>query len=158
MKRGFTLIEAVVYIGLFAFILGGTLASVWEVLQGQGKVDTRTTVQDEVSFVIHKLDWALGSIDPTQATTPAAGTTNTLALTRYGGTQIAVRRVVVGGKGLLQMSEDGGATYTAITTSNVDASALQFKYLPPTGTGPWGISATVTISGIVASTAKYIRK
>ncbi|MBI3631231.1 MAG: prepilin-type N-terminal cleavage/methylation domain-containing protein [Candidatus Sungbacteria bacterium] len=152
--RGFTLIETIVYIALFALMLTTVVLAVFQVLQGSAQVNGRATIQDEENFVLRKIDWALGSIDPTKAFTPSVGYSTTLSLTRYGDSQPVIIRIN-GTK--VEMSEDGGTTYLPITTGNVTVTQLGFGYIAPTGTGPAGITASTTISGLVASTTKYIR-
>jgi len=148
---GFTLIETVIYIGLFAIIMTMSLLSVHQLLQGFSQVSGKATVQDEESFVLRKIDWALGGISNTL---PAfAGTPSSITIRRYDGNQVRFR---LSGTGV-EISENGGS-YVPITTDNVRVSNLSFTYITPTGNGPAGIMATVTINGQTASTTRYIRK
>ena len=153
-NSGFTLIETIIYIGLFAVIMTMGLPAVFQLLEGSGQTNGKATVQDEENFVLRKIDWALGSIDPSKSYTPSLGTSAMLSLTRYDGTKVAVRQSGTE----VQISEDGGVTYLPLTSSNVSVSALSFTYIAPSGSGPAGISATMTMNGFDASTTKYIRK
>jgi type II secretory pathway pseudopilin PulG len=160
-SRGFTLIETIVYIGLFALLIGGSIITTYQILRASERAGVKSTVQDEESFVLRKIDWALGSIDPTKSYTPSSGTATTLSLTQYGSTNVIIVRLN-GSK--VEMSEDGGTTYYPLTTSNVDVTGLTFTYIAPSGNGPAGISATLTIKNDTDSqtftsvSTKYIRK
>lgn len=154
MQRGFTLIEAIIYVALLSIIMGGVLASVYNLTEGAARVNSNTTLQNEGNFVLRKIDWALSGVS--SINTPASGNSNTLSVTKVGGTQVDVR--LQGTK--VEMREGGGAgTYLPLTTDNVKVTALQFQFIPGTGTGaPDGIEATITINGTVFDTKKYVRK
>src|SRR3989344_6349600 len=92
-SRGFTLLETIIYIALFSIIMGGTLVAVFNILEGGGNINTKNTAQDESTFVMRKIGWALGSIDPTKAFTPGSGYSDLLSLTQYNGSRIRVRLV-----------------------------------------------------------------
>ncbi|MBM3261540.1 type II secretion system protein [Candidatus Kaiserbacteria bacterium] len=153
-QSGFTLMETIVYIGLFGIIMAMGMLSVHQLLGGSAQVNKKSTVQDEQNFVLRKIIGALGSIDPTETYTPSSGTSATLSFTRYDGMQVAVR--LSGTR--VEMSENGGTTYEPITTDNVSVSNLMFTYVAPSGAGPAGIAASVTVDGLEASTTRYIRK
>ncbi|KKW23866.1 MAG: hypothetical protein UY70_C0021G0010 [Candidatus Kaiserbacteria bacterium GW2011_GWB1_52_6] len=153
-NRGFTLIETIVYVALFGVLMAGILPAVYSVLQGGAQINRRATVQDEENFVFRKIGWALSSIDPAQTYSPASGSSAALSLTRYDGIHVAMR---LSGT-TVQLSEDGGVTYYPITTPNVQVSDLTFTYLSPSGNGPAGMRASMTINGESASTTRYIRK
>ncbi len=156
-NRGFTLIETIIYIGLFALIIGGSFLAVYQILQGSAQVAVKSTVQDEESFALRKIEWALGSVQTISS--PVSGTSGTLSLTRYDGTQVVVR--LNGTK--IELSENGGTSYLPITSDNVPVNALSFAYVQ-SGVGPAGITASMTIKDVNdpqtfnASTTKYIRK
>jgi prepilin-type N-terminal cleavage/methylation domain-containing protein len=156
MKRnkGFTLLETIIYIALFALLMAGVLPAVHDILASRTQIGEMSTVQNEQSFVLRKIDWALASIDPSQTYTPSVGSSATLSLTRYDGIQVMVRLH----SGKVEFSENGGTSYLPITTDNVTVDSLSFAYVPSTGSGPAGISALITMDGLSASTTKYFRQ
>jgi len=151
--KGFTLIETIVYIGLFALIIGGLLPSVYSVLQGTAQLGGKSTVQNEESFVLRKIDWALASMET--LTTPSAFATpsTSLWLTRYDGSTVAFRL-----SGDVVEINENGAGFMPITTVNVKVTSLSFDYIAPSGSGPAGVTATIVMNGEAASTTRYIRK
>jgi len=160
--RGFTLIETVIYIALLTLIMGGTLAATYELLSGQGRASGHNTTEQEGNFVLGKFAWAMGQITATSTpglTSPDYKADN-LDITIYGGTNIKMQLdlAAYAGKGAIEMSEDGGTTYTPLTTENVEVAGLDFTYLPADSGAPEGIVASTTISGQTFRMTRYLRK
>lgn len=147
--RGFTLIETLVYIFLLSLLLTGSVLVIFTLATNSDKLNTDTSVHDEGSFVLRKLDWAFGDLKT--LTTPASGVSPTLSIVRNDGTHVDVRLHT----GAIEMSEDSGVTYRPLTTSNVSVSQLQFEFLSGT---PAGIEASTTINGVVFTTRRYFYK
>ena len=61
--EGFTLIETVIYIALFAFIMTGALVSIYGILGSSARNQTKAMVQEEGSFLLGKIDWALSGVE-----------------------------------------------------------------------------------------------
>jgi len=151
--RGFTLIETLIYIALFALIMGGTLAITYQLVESAGRTTGNATVQDEGVFVLRKLDWALGSM-ASAPTIGGSGCSQTISITRTGSAApnpIEFRL----SSGKVEMRMGGTGSYDALTTDNVSATCLQFASLSG---GLSGVSATTTISGKEFSTTKYRRQ
>lgn len=146
--RAFTLIETIIYIALFSFIMGGVLLSVYGMTQSGDQFATKNLTANEGGFVIAKIDWALGSLG--SITTPSSGYGNTLTITRNDGTQVDVRLT----SGVVEMRV-GGGSYIPLTTSNLQVTSLGFARLSGT---PSGIEASTTINGITYMTRRYLRK
>lgn len=148
--RGFTLIETLVYIFLLSLLLTGSVLVVFTLATNSDKLNTDTSVHDEGSFVLRKLDWVLGSLS--SVSTPSSGSlyTTSLSLTRSDGTTVDVR---LSGS-VIQMRENGGS-YSDLTTGNVAVSALHFGYISGT---PAGIEASTTINGVIFTTRRYFYK
>ncbi|MEK7133550.1 MAG: prepilin-type N-terminal cleavage/methylation domain-containing protein [Patescibacteria group bacterium] len=148
--RGFSLIETIIYIGLFALIMGGGLLAVHQLLQASAQVNDKATIQDEESFVLRKIDWALSG-----ASAIFVPSQTTLTVTRYDSNTVDFR---LNGTAIEMRESAIGASYIPITTSNVTVNGLTFTYIAPVGSGPEGVTASTTINGLDASTTKYIRK
>jgi len=56
---GFTLIETVIYIALFALIMTGTIVSIYGILGTSSRNQLKAMVQEEGSFLVGKVDWNL---------------------------------------------------------------------------------------------------
>jgi len=154
-QRGFTLIETIIYIALFSVLIGGGLVTVYELIDGSGKLSAKNTVQEEGNFVLRKLNWALTGVSG--ITSPSSGTplSNTLSVNKYDGNRINVE---LNGTKIEIEESDNGNTFTPITTDNIKVSSLEFEYLPSQGEAPVGVKATIVIDGYDFSITKYLRQ
>jgi hypothetical protein len=153
-SKGFSLFEMILYVGLFGMILSGGILASYQLLKSSQQVNSHASIQEEENFVTRKILWAIAGMDPSQTFVPASGSSATLSLTRYDGLQIAIRRTGT----VIELSENGGSSYLPLTTGNVQATALTFTHIPASGSGPEGITATLTIDGQTVTATRYIRK
>lgn len=148
MKKGFTLIETLIYIGLFTILMGAGFYTAFALIQSGQQLDTKTVTNSELDFVLRKIDWAISGINTIN--TPSSGYSSTLSVTKYDGTTIQLRQ-----NGEKIEIKEGSSSFLPITTDNVKVASLSFQYISG---NPAGIIATTTINGITATTSKYIRK
>jgi Tfp pilus assembly protein PilE len=152
-EGGFTLIEVIIYIALFSLLLGTAFVVGYQLIEGAGKLNTKTNVTEEGNFVVRKFNWTFSNVS--SITTPSSGTSNTLTLTKYDGNVINIKLK----ENKIEMKESSaGNTFTAITTDNVSVNSLQFTYIPASGNSPEGITATTIINDTTFSITKYLRQ
>lgn len=161
MNRAFTLIETIIYIGLFSLLLGTAFITAYQIIQGSRGLSTRTVVQSEGSFVIRKINWTM--IGAETISTPISSPTTNLRITKYDGTKIEI--CLDGNKIKIHEGTFGScddADYVAITTDNVSVSNLEFELLPAVGSSPIGIKSTFIITeggtDFPFTLTKYLRK
>ena len=66
-RPGFTLIEILIYLGLFTLIIGGSLISLMNIIQNTER--TQALTQEEANFILSKINWAMdGATNFTVAT------------------------------------------------------------------------------------------
>ena len=159
--RGFTLIETIVYTALLGLMMTGALLVAYDLLESSGKTGRTGVVAEEWTFVLRKISWALnGSGASAAITSPASGAYGAvLALTRTDGTQVRIRQT----GSAIEMSVNGGSSYTPLTTSNVRVGSLQFYHAPASGSLPAGVVASTTVGAVSAATStfsitRYFRK
>jgi hypothetical protein len=58
-QTGFTLIETLLYIGLFVFIMGAIVMTTYNMIAASDKTQYRSLIHNEAQFVIRKLNWLL---------------------------------------------------------------------------------------------------
>jgi hypothetical protein len=162
MKKqyGFTLVEILVYLGLFAILMAGMLATAFSMLESSDRDQTRVLMQGDGDFMVAKINWALtgvkdinspsGSIlEVNKWITPGVATTVDF---RLSGTDMVIRR--------------GGGAPIILNNSNIQVENLNFirEY---GGTNQEYVKASFTIraralNGMLVtqefSTIKYIRK
>lgn len=146
--RGFTLIETVMYIGLFGLLMTGAVVASYEIVRSSSQTSGRNSVQEEGGFVLRKIGWALSGME--SYTLPAA---SEIAVTKYDGTTAGIKR----SGGQIVMRESGG-TFLPLTTDDVNVTSLVFTAIPGVGSGPAGITAVVVMEGRTFSITRYIRK
>ncbi len=148
-NKGLTLIEVIIYIGLFAIMIGGVLVSVFQIAQNTGKGETAVLVAEEMNFIKKKIDFTLSSM--TSITSPTSGSANILQI-KQGSTNITIRKNASGNIEICT-----GGTCEDISSVNVKVENLSFTYISPIGTEPAGINTSITINGRQTSFTKYIR-
>lgn len=87
---GFTLIETIIYIGLFALIFTGIFVSIYPIFTGAERLTKNVATEGETAFVLSKIDYTLSStlIDSNGTiTSPAAGATGNTLVLSYNGTE-----------------------------------------------------------------------
>lgn len=154
MSRGFTLIEAVVYMALLSMLMVGGLLATYQIIEGQSQASGHNTTEDEGGFVIRKIEWVLSNIHASDL--PPTITTNNFDVpTSYGRMHLCLSGTTVylkeGGSACGNPPVDGSLP---LTSGNVKATALQFSYISGS---PGDISASVTIDGEQFETLRYIQ-
>ena len=166
--RGFTLIETMVYLAIYAIIMTGALVSAYAIFGSSARNQTKAMVQEEGSFLIGKIDWALTGVQTINA--PAAGTSgNILSLTKYDLT-VGNPVIITVASGVVSITR-GGVT-KPLSNSNVVITcpaAGCFTHVSASGDGinPEYATSTFTTSAKTSeglsftqdfSTVKYLRK
>ncbi len=153
---GFTLIETLVYIVLFTFIIGGLLVTTYNIIESTGKNQLKVAVQEEGGFVIKKIEWALSgatsiTVSPTTLSVTKAslaGTGQNPLLFALNGQNLELKR--------------GSGLSVVLNSGSVGVTALIFTHIPPSGGKPRGIKANITLTSQTYSqsfeTIKYLRK
>ena len=163
INSGFTIIEVIIYIALFSLLMGSAFVTAYQLIDGSGKLSAKNTVQEEGNFVMRKFNWALTGIsnDLVNITSPpqvSPYTSSTLSIMKWQtGLKIPIVIKYDTATSSILMRE-GTNSFLPITTSNVEVTSLQFRFIPPNGSSPAGIKATATINGTDFSITKYIRK
>ncbi len=165
-KKGFTLIETVIYIALFTLIITGTLASTYSIVSSSARNQTKAMIQEEGSFLVGKIDWVLTGIQ--SATVGGGGSTlsvikfdtsigNPLVLDQTGGNLSLTR-----GTNPPQVLNNSNITLTCPVTGCFVHTAASGD-----GINPESVSAFLTLHAITSeglpysqdfSTVKYLRK
>ncbi|HWA32366.1 MAG TPA: type II secretion system protein [Candidatus Paceibacterota bacterium] len=168
-QSGFTLIETIIYIALFAIIISGAIVSIYGIIGASSRNQIKAMVEEEGSFLVGKIDWALsGAANAEVVNTPSD---STLETTQYDGKEIWIR--VSAGDMSIDPDYDG-TTYNGenLNNSNVTitcpaSSCFTYTAGSSDGINPARIVADFTLSTRTAeglsysqefSTIKYLRK
>lgn len=83
---GFTLIEAIIYIALFSFIIGGSIISTYHIFDGQWKIQKIAREEAELNFVLRKLDWLSSGLAAGGVNSPDTDETTSMLRAYKGAT------------------------------------------------------------------------
>ncbi len=151
-KKGFTLIETLVYLALFALIIGGLAASAYMLFETSDRNQTKAMLQEEENFIMAKILRAFDNA----ASASVSGGGSTLTVTRHDFTS-----------GVIDLSGtnvrlDG----EVLNNSNVMVDDLSFVHSGG-GAAPESVEISLTVSARTpagvsitqsAYTTRYIRK
>lgn len=155
--KGFTLIEALVYLGLFSILMGGATVAAYNLFDAATHAGTQVMLQEETDFLLAKIDWVLSG---TQAVTaPAAGASgNSLTVVKWD-TSIGNPLVFTLSGTNLQLSKGGGTAVT-LNNTNVAVTQISFNHIEGSGDGitPESVETAITTSARTASGAILMRQ
>ena len=70
-NSGFTLIEIIIYLGLFSIVVGGFLLITYGLVQGSGQSQSKAALNEEMAFLLGKIEWALTGASSLQVQVPS---------------------------------------------------------------------------------------
>jgi type II secretory pathway pseudopilin PulG len=172
--RAFTIIETVVYLGLFSILIGGAVVGAYNVFESAGREQTRAMLQEEGSFLIGKINWAVSGAS--SVNTPGGGQFgSSLSVNKVtglaGNGQPIIETVIINipvSPGNIQI-QNGANPAVTLNNTNVTITRLGFLHTLPTGNGiiPESIEASTTMTALAPngmvisqdfSTTVYIRR
>jgi type II secretory pathway pseudopilin PulG len=86
---GFTLIEVIVYLALFAIMFGGAMTVAYNVIESSGRNQTRALLQEEGDFLIAKINWTLSGAQTVVLPNPGSPS-SVLTVNKFDGTSVTV--------------------------------------------------------------------
>lgn len=154
-KRGFTLVETIIYISLFSIILTCGLIACYQIISSSDLLNQTTRTEEEGNFVLRKLTWVFSSLDSTIPPTISGGScSQNISISKTNSVNpIRIRMNSSGGKNYIEIQDDG-VNYYPITTSSASTTCLEFTIISG---NPYGIIATSTINGKDFVLRKYAR-
>jgi prepilin-type N-terminal cleavage/methylation domain-containing protein len=169
MNRGFTLIETLVYLALFALLMSSALTALYTILESNNRNLTKAMVEQEGGFLVGKIDWALTGVR--HILIPAGGSSgNTLSVTKWDGSY--GNPIVIKVESGTMTIQRGTNPPQVLHNENVEVSCPPmgcFTHVNPSGSGINPESATTTFTVKVRTpegyvffrdfnTVKYLRK
>jgi type II secretory pathway pseudopilin PulG len=147
--RAFTLIEVLIYLGLFAILMSGALVGAYQLLQGGTHTRSLTFTQAEGTFISRKINWAL-----TGATNPVVSA---------GGAKLDLDRVDLGtvlhfeATGTnLTLSGNTSLSPVILNSDEFKPSNVVFSVTPASNGTPALVTVTFSIQGIPFVLKKYL--
>lgn len=150
------MIETLVYLGLFAILIGGAFTAAYGIVESSGTGQTKTMMQEEGDFLIAKITWALSGVQVINQ--PTVGTPGSLlSFNKVTGldanNQPIIAPVTVDLSGTdMQVSYPSNPIPNVFTlnNSNVEISNLVFTHDSVSGgtIKPESIESTFTLSAL----------
>ena len=154
-QSGFTLIEVLIYIGLFSLIIGGLLLTTYTMIQGSGRLESNVVIGEEGTFVIRKLYWALAGAS---GIVPSV---SHLEVTNLNFPEAERPFVFTLDSGNIMFGRGSGAL-VQLNSEDVEITALVFTKITGSGSMPDAVRAQFTISHLSQSkdfdATKYLRQ
>lgn len=146
---GFTLIETMIYIALFAVLVSGVIIASMPIITGAQRMNERIMIENEVALVSKTIP----SLIPQArvVSMPGAGSEgNTLTLTTYsaGGPEITYTFYAEGGA-IMAKAGPTGVTVPAVplTASRVQFDGFLVRHIAGTADTPAAIEFTFDVNG-----------
>ncbi len=140
-RKGFTLMETVIYIGLLSFITSFVVVVLYQMIGSENQGRNRTEVDGEGNFMMQKMVWALVGAQAINA--PAVSATGTtLSVNKYN---YASNPIVFDVNGRNIRIAKGTSTPVILNSARVYINQLTFQHLAASGTIPEGIAITMQV-------------
>jgi type II secretory pathway component PulJ len=162
-QKGFTLLDTVVYIGLFSLVTSFVIVILYQIIAGQGQHRNRVEVDAESNFMMQKIVWALTGAQTINQ--PAVNATSSvLSVSKYGFSENPL--VFDVGSRNLRLTR-GSGTPALLGNNRVYVGELLFEHLPSSLNAAEAVRVTLTVdsSDITRPTASttltntiYLRK
>ena len=153
---GFTLLETVLYLALFAIVMGGSLAVAYQLSVSSGQIKQKIVVVQEGNFILQKIDWALSGVCAIDLPLPDASGPQ-LTVRKTQNTQTTVSTIDISPAGnTVELSRNGGSG-VPLTSSWVSVANLRFDHTTAPGQ-PDGVTASFDMNGQSFFATKYLRK
>ena len=142
-SAGFTLIEAIVYLALFAIVMGGAIVSSYSIIESMGRNQSKAIVQEEGDFLIGKINWAISGASSVDDP-PAGSTGSSLSVTKWD--PLITSPVAIALSGTDATIKRGAGAAQTLNNDNVQVTTLSFRHLYPGGTNPESVETALTLS------------
>lgn len=148
---GFTLIEAMIYIALFTFVIGGGILSAYQIFEGSARIQALAEEETEINFIVRKLDWALSG---SEIVSPLPSVAQPALTVNKGGTQYTFSRDA---SGVFQVSTTGWGT-VPLTGSGISIDSMNFVHFDGGIGEPNSMSYTFVVDGeTIGPIIRYVR-
>ena len=148
-KRGFTLVEALIYIALFVLIIGGGFVGAYQIIEGTQQIERKTIIEAEANFLLRKLDWALSG---SRVIEPFVGVTGDKLGVDTDGNFVVDIEFELDGNGVVTING------TELTSDRIEITDLLFTHVPVQAGRPEALEIVFKVNGEqFGTTTRYLR-
>jgi type II secretory pathway pseudopilin PulG len=163
---GFTLIETIIYIGLFGIIFSGIFSSMYPIFTNASRLTSHVAAEGETAFIIAKINYALkASITDSQSsiTSPAENTNgHSLILSHHGDVKFIFAENETNDYCIapltchtLTLKENESGQALPLNTQRVTIENFTVTHVAPSGGMPRYLDITFTANGIPMGPIRY---
>ena len=149
--QGFTLIEVIIYIGLFGILMSGIVIATYQLLDSGERNNKSVSIQEEGTFLNRKINWALSN-----ATEVSVDGNGALVITRPD-LGAASPIVVAGAATHLNMTRGSNAA-AALNAVAMSVTGVTFTVDPAASGRPAAVTSAFSILGTPFVFQKYLRE
>ncbi len=88
-NKGFTLLEVIIYVGLFAILMGGGVLAAYNLIASNNHNQSMFLVYDEGNFLMSKINWVISGTSAIQSPVPGTPSSN-LLVTKIDGSTVGI--------------------------------------------------------------------
>lgn len=152
---GFTLIETLIYIALFALIMGSGVAASFYVIDSAEKEKISVNAIADAQFLLRKIDWALTGSAIVSPSSGASASFLRVNKDDFPSNPILIDLDFTTGRANIAT---GTNSPIELTGDRVTIANLQFQNIPAILTKPAAIKAAFTANGTDYELTRYLRK
>lgn len=155
--NGFTLLEVIIYMSLFSIMMGGLITITFQLIQSSEKTYMKGVIEEEINFVIKKIDWAL--VDASNIINPQVGSSTELKINKnnFGNNPITFKFNTHDPKYRYIEYCFNVTNCNPITTKNIKVNSINFLRINGPDLATSGIEIIININDIEISSIKYLQ-
>jgi prepilin-type N-terminal cleavage/methylation domain-containing protein len=155
-RRGFTLIETLLYIAIFGIVLVAGISASYNLIESTNRFNKKILVESEANFALRKLSLALENVSVVTAPLPPGTVDDQLEVLRSLPSGTEIQYFTTSGGQLFLEVDAGGAV--PLTTSRVIFDNLNVVYIDNSSDGLAGeVRVDFQINGKSFSLRKFLR-
>ena len=154
-NRGFTLIETMIYIALFALLMSGAIIGAYNLYEGSNKNVAATGIQEEGVFLNRKINWAI-SLAKTISPNPNGG--DTLTIIPRSGLGVLSPIVISGSDNKSITLSRGSGMPMQLNSDRYPVSNVKFTYTAGIDDKPSSVSVNFLVQGKPFNFRTYLRE
>ncbi|MBI5306374.1 prepilin-type N-terminal cleavage/methylation domain-containing protein [Candidatus Wolfebacteria bacterium] len=151
-KKGFTLIEVIIYAALVSLMAEFSIFSMNQIINNNNFLRAKIEVEEETNFILQKINWALGNAGAINQ--PGAGATSTILSVNKNN--FSQNPIVFDLNGNNVRLSKGGINFSALNNQNVSVNRLIFEHLAASGSAPAAVKTTIAVNSKSLNYSKTI--
>ena len=142
--KGFTLIEVLIYIGLFGVLVGGAVTAAFSILESDGRTQVKALMQQEGDFVVAKINWTMSGAKNVNA--PAVNATGSSLSVGKWDTSTGDPIVITFTDPNVTIAR-GAAAPEMLNSADVTVSSFVVRHEYLGGSNPESVTVSFTLHG-----------